>query len=348
MHLRRSLALACAASAFLPALPAFGDDLNAAAELFDRGTQHLEAKRYAQACPLLAESYRLDPQLGALFTLAECEAKRGRSATALARYEEYLTLYAKLPPAKKARQGDRESIARAQVKALTAEVSQLVVMLPAGAAPETVVKLDGAEVAADRLGAALPVDPGEHEITTQAPGGVETKTRVTLEKREKKQVLADVQRAPAASAPVTILGPAPESAAPESASPGWKPYALWGGVGLGVVGIGAGIGLTVAANAKNGEVAAEVDRLALQTPPSSVICPLKEKDPRCTTLTGLVRTQNTYAGAAIAGFAVGGIAVAGALVSVLLKPSGPTPEAPDPSRILFVPSLRGMMVMGSF
>lgn len=198
MHLRRSLALACAAIALLFALPAFGDEPNAAAELFDRGTQHMDGKRYAQACPLLAESYRLDPQLGALFTLADCEAKRGRIATALARYEEYLTLYAKLPPAKKARQGDRESIARVQVKALTAEVPHLVLLLPVVTAVETVVKLDGVVVAAASLGSDLPVDPGYHWITTQSPGGVATKTFVKL----------DCVR----GLGVALLHPAPESA----------------------------------------------------------------------------------------------------------------------------------------
>lgn len=337
MHLRCSLALACVTSAFLHVLPAFGGEPNTAAELFDRGTQHMDGKRYAQACPLLAESYRLDPQLGALFTLAECEAKRGRIATAMARYEEYLELYAKLPPGKKARQGDREMIARAQVKALAAEVPQLVLMLPVVTAVETVVKLDGVMVAAASLGSAMPVDPGHHLITTQAPGGVETKTLVKLEKRQKKRLVLGVQEAPTANA---------ESEGEERSSPGWQPYVLWGGVGLGVVGIGAGIGLTVAANAKAREVDAEVDRLAHETDQSSGSCALKG-DPRCATLDKLSTARDTDVGLAVTGFAVGSIAAIAAIVSVSLKPRGSSSEE-QISRFMLVPGPRSVIVMGRF
>src|ERR1700724_1365517 len=46
------------------------DGPDPAAALFDRGLADMQAHRYATACPELAESYRLDPHAGGLFTLA--------------------------------------------------------------------------------------------------------------------------------------------------------------------------------------------------------------------------------------------------------------------------------------
>ena len=42
----------------------------AAVQLFDEGDKFMQDGHYAEACPKLAESNRLDPQLGALLYLA--------------------------------------------------------------------------------------------------------------------------------------------------------------------------------------------------------------------------------------------------------------------------------------
>ena len=62
------------------------------------------AGRYDTGCPELAESYRLDPAPGTLFTLAECERKGGNIATALARYDDYLQLFNRMSPDEQAHQ----------------------------------------------------------------------------------------------------------------------------------------------------------------------------------------------------------------------------------------------------
>ena len=58
--------------------------------LFEDGVRLMKAGQFDEACPKIAESQRLEPRPGTLFTLAECLANDGKIATALARYEEYL------------------------------------------------------------------------------------------------------------------------------------------------------------------------------------------------------------------------------------------------------------------
>src|SRR5438477_5379956 len=87
---------------------ALAQDLAAAEALFNKGLADMQAGHYDTGCPSIAESYRLDPRPGTLFTLAECEAKGGKLATAVARYEDYLQLFARLTPDQQAKQKGRE------------------------------------------------------------------------------------------------------------------------------------------------------------------------------------------------------------------------------------------------
>src|SRR4051812_21352406 len=96
------------------AAPAGAQDVATAEALFNRGVADMDARRYTTACPALAESQRLDPRPGRLFTLADCEALQGRIATAVALYGDYLALYARLTPAQQRTQLGREKIAAKQ------------------------------------------------------------------------------------------------------------------------------------------------------------------------------------------------------------------------------------------
>jgi hypothetical protein len=229
----RWLAAVCFLGVSALAGSAVAGDIEDAAAFFTRGLEHMEAGRYDQGCPSLGESYTLDPRPGTLFTLAECEAKRGRTATALARYDEYLTLFAGLPPDKRAKQGDREAIAKAQRSALEREVPKLTLVLAPGAPAGTVIKRDGAVVAAATLGAPVSVDPGEHVVTTQAPGGAVTETRVTLGKSESRQATLEV-KAPSESG--SIEAPPPVGA-PSDSGPSGQRVGAYAAGGIGIAGL---------------------------------------------------------------------------------------------------------------
>src|SRR6185503_17683194 len=185
MHPRPTLAAACLSSLLsLSGLAAAEDRAEA---LFNQGVDLMEAGHPDQGCPLIEQSLKVDPRPGTLFALAECEAQRGRLATAVARYDEYLALFASLSPDKQAKQRDREKTARAQKAAIGPEVPELTLVLPKDAPVGTVVKRDG-EVLGTELGVPIPVDPGDHRVTTQAADGPVTEIRVKLAKGEKRRV----------------------------------------------------------------------------------------------------------------------------------------------------------------
>lgn len=175
-----------------------GDDSNA---LFDAGVLQMEAGRYDQACPSIEHSYELDPRPGVLFTLAECQAKRGRIAAAVERYREYLALYDALPRAKKKLQTNRPKTARAELAALTPQVPKLVLELAPGVPRGAVVERDGRVVAAEALGTSIPVDPGDHVIRLSVPGGPLSEIHVKLARGESRSVVLAPPPPPAISPP---------------------------------------------------------------------------------------------------------------------------------------------------
>lgn len=224
----------------LAALPgqARADDKQTAKDLFEQGLSKMEAKRYDEACPAIEKSLTLDPYPGTLFTLAECEALRGHAASALRRYDEYLALYATLPKAKQIKQGTREKEARAKKADLERTVARVTLTLPAGAPSGVTVTNDGAPVPAERLGAEILFDPGDHVISVQAPGAPASEQRVTLSKGEKREIVLELRAPAKASAPTaTASATAPP---PVTEGPSGQRIAAYVTGGLGVAGLIAG------------------------------------------------------------------------------------------------------------
>src|SRR5262245_38544408 len=106
---------ACLLSVFVLCLiaPRIAGAADPAEEAFDRGLALMKEGRFDEGCPAIAESQRLDPRPGTLFTLSECEARRGRIATAVAHYKEFVALVDALPKDKRERQKKRAEVAQA-------------------------------------------------------------------------------------------------------------------------------------------------------------------------------------------------------------------------------------------
>jgi hypothetical protein len=218
MTMKRSISLYISLLSLLGSLalasPAMAQDVAAAEELFNRGLADMQAHRYATGCPAIAESQRLDPRTGTLFTLSQCEVEWGRVATAVTRLGDYLELYERMTPEQKVRQGKRPDLAKEQRDRLVLEVPELTLSLPLGAPAGTVVKRDGAVVAGAALGVRLPVDPGEHVLSTKVPGGSLWEQRITIAKGEKKLLVLEVKAAPVAATRLAVGEPDPLKQAP--------------------------------------------------------------------------------------------------------------------------------------
>jgi hypothetical protein len=216
---------------------------NTAQAQFDYGLAEMEAGRYASGCPALAESYRIDPHPGVLFTLAECENKGGKIASALTHYEAYLDLFERMSDEQKAHQRGRDKVSREQRERLRAQVPQLAVSLPGSAPPGTTVMRDGELLGAPSLGAPLPVDPGEHVLVARTPDGAAHETRVVVEAGQRKEVVAELTGPPPGVVPATGAAPPPAPArAPETVSAPTSPVRPWAWVAasVGLAGIAVG------------------------------------------------------------------------------------------------------------
>jgi hypothetical protein len=146
----------------------------AAQALFDDARRLMAEKKYADACPKLEESQRIDPGLGTLLNLAECQSLTGRTASAWANFLE--AAY----QAKAAGQSKRENTARARAAALEPKLSKMTIIAVVPAGTKVEIKRDGSVVAASLVGTPVPVDPGEHTVSASAPGKQpwESKVRV--------------------------------------------------------------------------------------------------------------------------------------------------------------------------
>jgi hypothetical protein len=125
----------------------------------------MEAGRFSEACPKLAESQRLDPGGGTILNLAVCYEKDGKLASAWAAYNEALS--AAIKDGRK----EREQLARERVGALAPKVPRLVVSVPATSEVSGLeVLLDGQPLRRAAWGVDSAVDAGTHRVEARAPG----------------------------------------------------------------------------------------------------------------------------------------------------------------------------------
>jgi hypothetical protein len=235
----RGFAMVVLATLAAQGAPARADETGSAAALFQTGLQAMQANRFAEACPKLSESYWLDPRPGVLFTLAECEAKWGRLASALAHYDDYMRLFASMPPGLKAMQRDRAEVATRQRAALADRVPMLALVLPASAPAGTVVRRNDVVLGAPSLGVPLPVDPGTHVVVVEVPGAGREVREVPVNPGDRLRVVLALPDGKIASAP-----PAPPAPAARSGpSPAAIALLAAGGAGLVVGGVTGGLAL---------------------------------------------------------------------------------------------------------
>ena len=194
MTAARSLALLLALTATAAAEPT-------ADEYFKHGRELLKSHKYADACVQFEHSQQLDPAIGTLYNIAQCDAEIGKLATALAAYRDVIAHDTN---------AKRRKAATAAAKKLEPRVPRLIVKADDGVD----LAIDGAKVAAD---ATTPVDLGKHEITAQQAGHQEFHKTVAISD-EGQTVTINAKLVAIEAAPVTAAAveahPAPPPTTP--------------------------------------------------------------------------------------------------------------------------------------
>jgi hypothetical protein len=252
------IAAALAALALSTPAAARGDDAQdraVAREVLIEGTRLMGEKRYAEACAQFEDSERLDPQLGTLLSLAACQVRADRTASAWATYLEAARM------AGAARQAGREREARAHAAALEPKLSRLTIVAGAGAVSLEITR-DGIVVPPSQWGAPVPVDAGDHTVRVRAPGKIPWTTTITvrLDAREVTLTVPPLEPEPAPPPGPPPPPPPPPLPPPVVVTPPPPPpdntrdAQLVAGINLAIVGLaGLGIGAyyAVEAGSKN-------------------------------------------------------------------------------------------------
>lgn len=217
-----SIVVALALCAGAPVASAQSADPAAAEALFREGRKLADAGDYAGACAKFSESERLEPAIGTVFNIGDCEERQGHLARAWTLYRQVVQ---RLPP-----NDGRRVIAEKRVAALEPKLPRLSVRLQSGAPAGSRIERDGVELGSASLGSELPVDPGEHVVLVSAPGHETREFRVTM--REAEVLTLDV----APGAPVTQRNaeppPPPATSQPSSSSGQRTAGYVIGGLGL--------------------------------------------------------------------------------------------------------------------
>lgn len=306
-------------------------DAALADSLFQQARELMKEEKWAQACPKLAESQRLDPKLGTLLNLAVCHEREGKIATAHSEFRSLQTL------ASREGQQKRADFAKERMAALGEKLSHLVIAVasPAG----VTVSLDGKEMTAAAFGVPLALDPGKHEIVAKAAGKKPwTKTvEVPPEKSEIRvevPELEDEAASPPAPEPVKPAPVKPEPVKPEPVPPpeeggtdlmwlAWTGFAV-GGAGLIAGAITGGISL-----ADSSEILDQCDGDA---------CPRRLEDD--------ISGAETLANVSNVAFAVGALGAAVGIVAVLVSTGAD--EATEGARLEFRVTPIGAQLRGRF
>jgi hypothetical protein len=152
-----------------------GGEKAAAEALFQLGEREMRAGNYELACPKLEASSKLDPGVGTLLYLGDCQEKQGRLASAWATFRQAMSL------AKWRGDSERASLAELRATALLPRVSRVTYQVdPRNDVPGFELRKDGVSIASGSWGTALPSDPGRFEVVARAPGYEPWSTTLTV------------------------------------------------------------------------------------------------------------------------------------------------------------------------
>lgn len=144
--------------------PVSADAAARAQALFDQALTAARSNDFKKACPLFRASQDADPKTSTLLNLGTCYERNFQTASAWAAFR------AAEGSAKRAGRADLEEQAHRKVAQIEPSIVRLTIDVPAASrVPGLVVKRDGAVVPPTEWQLPLPVDPGEHVVSAEAP-----------------------------------------------------------------------------------------------------------------------------------------------------------------------------------
>lgn len=215
-----------------------GEGPASAEALLQEGRRLLADGKLDEACPKLAEAQKLAPSATTALAVGDCFARAGKSASALAAFDEARALAAHAA-------GEAER----RMKEIEARQPRVVLSAPGGLAPGTTIRLDGVPIDPAAVNAPIPLEPGLHLVETSR-GGTTWRARVQVEPSGTASVpLPGPPPDATAPAPPPSPPPPPPAAPPPAATPPpptapkipWEGHRI-SGIALGVAG---GVGLIV-------------------------------------------------------------------------------------------------------
>jgi hypothetical protein len=181
----------------------------AAEVLFQEGRRLLKAGDVFSAREKLIESLRLDPAVGTLANLAECEETLGRTASAWQRWRQAADQMSSRDPRR------RQALARAA--RLEKIVPRLRITVASGAPASIRVERDGVRLGEATFGVSMPIDPGHHVVVSSTLEHWPLRFDLIMTEGETRSLEVDVG---------PLLEPVPPEAPPTPApAPGVRPAA---------------------------------------------------------------------------------------------------------------------------
>lgn len=222
--------------------------------LFRDGRSLMQAGKLAEGCTKLADSQHLDPQMGTLLNLALCQEQQGKTASAWAAFVE-------VSDGSRASEPARAQFAKKHADDLEKKLSMVKLKID----PKTSdrVAVDGRVIAPSALGAAFPLDPGDHAVDVSAPGKIAFHTTVKVPLGPSTTDVAvpplgDESAAtppPAGTPPVTP----PPKEEPTGSSKRTIGFVL-GGVGIVGIGVGTAFGIMTLSKKSDADALCQGDK----------------------------------------------------------------------------------------
>jgi hypothetical protein len=216
-----------------------------AAALFDEARKLMAQEAYSEACPRLAESQKLDPQVGTTLNLALCYESLGKIASACSTWRD-----AAAGAAEKL-ESDRESWAREHVQQVCPRVPMVTIDVAEQPGREDLaLTLDDAPVSHAQWGKPMAIDPGAYELRATGKGLESWSSKFIVDERPVPTLLVPAL-APLAVAPASVApAPSPGDGGSKAtrAAPSKAAALATGVAGLTAIGVSAAFGVAAIIN----------------------------------------------------------------------------------------------------